>query len=371
MKKTLLRIVFLTIILLLSIYLKSFAQGTFNFYAKEGLKVKPGETIEVPLYLDGIKLDGVEKNLLSFSGTIEYDINAFELIPYEDGSIVKVNEDVTSYEYEVRVGTQSMKKTIKSMDIKYNASTKRITASITDDAVDLIVKNENSGASNTYENFMDLYINKVIQVGTIQIKAKDNAESGNYVCKITDLKAENGEFEVESVEKETQIYIIPKDTGTKNTIEEDASNEERDVIINKEASKKAILKIEVSKDGKKITITPDEVNGAEISAITNKNKELDWDGEKFVFDSEPNMIYEFFIYGADGSCLGNEFVKTIIKEEDNKQEENKQEENKKEETPAKENEKKSPQTGDKIYIAVAILSLMLIAVIATTIIKKK
>ena len=345
MKKTLYRIVFLTILLLFTIYLKSFAQGSFDFYVKEGLKVKPGETIEVPLYLDGIKLDGVEKNLLAFYGTIQLDEKVFEIVPYADNSIVKFSSELTQY----------------GIEAKYTASSKQITALIDYNHIESMTNSEIQN-SNAY---MNQYLNKAIQVGTIQVKAKESAEGGNYTCKITNLNAENGEFEITAVDKQTQIYILPNDTGDKNLIEEDINEEERDVITNKEASKKAMLKIEVSKDGKKITITPDEVNGAEISSVTYKNEELDWDGEKFVFDSEPNMIYEFFIYGADGSCLGNEFVKTIIKEEE------KQEDNKKEETPVKENEKKSPQTGDKIYIAVAILSLMLIAVIATTIIKKK
>ena len=353
MKKIIAKITFISIILVLLFSLKSFAESTFRFKIPDNVKLDAGEVTEIPIYIDSVNIEGVEKKILDFYGTLKYDKNVFELIPYQTGnnnSVVKINDELQNY----------------GMEIIYNAETGKISTSLNLDFTrNMINKKEQNKGDEV--NFLNGYI----EIGTVKVKAKENAKPGDYEFTIADAQANNGEFEVEIGNPDTTIHINePQKNAEINPIDNSSDEINHNDKTTEETSKKAILKIEVSKDGKKIIITPDVENGALISAITYNSRKLEYKDGSFVFDSEPNSVYEFFIYGADGSCLGNEFVKTIIKEE-NKQEGSKQEDNKKEETPAKENEKKSPQTADKISIAIAILSLMLIAIIATTIIKKK
>jgi hypothetical protein len=198
------------------------------------------------------------------------------------------------------------------------------------------------------------YLNNMLTLGTMRFKAKEDAEVGDYPLFISNVEANNSEFTIKGYEESTQVTIY-KDEKEQEEAPEQGKDESNYNIVNKGAnSKKAVLTVEVSKDGKSITIAPDEVNGAVIKAITYNDKELSKENGVFVFESEPNKIYKFLVYGLNEGYLGNKYVSTAveIKEESN--------EDKNEESNKSKNEEKSPQTGDTFYFVSATLIIAVI-----------
>lgn len=339
MKKIITKIVLVSIFLIFAISLKSFAESTLRFYVKDGVKVDSGETVEVPIIIDGIDIQGIEKKIFSFSGTLNYDETVFELVPYQDGeksSIIKINPELEDY----------------GIKLKYNDTDRVITTSLDYDYINEMVASKND------ESIDVKYLYNYVQIGTIKVKAKDGAKPGDYLVTISNISANNGEFDILGYNNETKIHINEIPQKIVNDI-----NDDNDESVNKQTIettdklKKPNLNIEVSKDGKQIIITPDEEKGAIVNAITYRGKELEKKDGKFIFSSEPNNAYEFFIYGADGVCYGNEIVTTIV--DVNEEDENTTEENKTEE-----NIKKSPQTGDYIAGVAAVLHVVTIAACA-------
>lgn len=339
MKKIITKIVLVSIFLIFAISLKSFAESTLRFYVKDGVKVDSGETVEVPIIIDGIDIQGIEKKIFSFSGTLNYDETVFELVPYQEGektSIIKINPELEDY----------------GINLKYSDTDRVITTSLDYDYINEMVASKND------ESIDVKYLYNYVQIGTIKVKAKDGAKPGDYLVTISNISANNGEFDILGYNNETKIHINEIPQKIVNDI-----NDDNDESVNKQTIettdklKKPILNIEVSKDGKQIIITPDEEKGAIVNAITYKGKELEKKDGKFIFSSEPNNAYEFFIYGADGVCYGNEIVTTIV--DVNEEDENTTEENKTEE-----NIKKSPQTGDYIAGVAAVLHVVTIAACA-------
>ena len=340
MKRIITKIVLVSIFLIFAISLKSFAESTLRFYVKDGVKVDSGAIVEVPIIIDGINIQGIEKKIFSFSGTLEYDETVFELVPYQNGdnsSIVKVNPELEGY----------------GIIIKYNNADRTITTTLDYDYISEMVASQNGN-----ENINVQYLNNYIQIGTIKVKAKEDAKPGDYLVTISNISANNSEFDISGYNNETKIHVneILEDI-TNNVYDDNDESVNKQTIETTDKLKKPNLNIEVSKDGKQIIITPDEEKGAIVNAITYRGKELEKKDGKFIFSSEPNNAYEFFIYGADGVCYGNEIVTTMV--DVNEEDENTTEENKTEE-----NIKKSPQTGDYIAGVAAVLHVVTIAACA-------
>ena len=363
MKKTYIKIIILSIVFMFMACINSFAESSFRFMFENGKSVNPGEIVEVPIIIDRINIDGAEKKIYSFSGVIEYNTDIFELVPYveQDGeNYLKVNTELKDY----------------GIDVVFDSESQKIKTSI--DAGYFFGRTGGDSIN---------YLNNYIEVGTMKFKAKENATKGEYSLFIKDIEASNGEFIIKTTSDYAVLYINGEEESDDAVAENETDKSASNKIVNNN-NKKVVLKVEVSEDGKKITITPDEVNGEKIQVIKYKNNELKKENGKFIFNSEPNMIYEFFIYGVDGECLGNEFVKTIIesskddgkksdesKDEnsDNEKDKNNEENNNQKEDSNKNsnsNEKKSPQTGDYLYIVIAILVLCIYGFVIVYTIKK-
>lgn len=337
MKRIIRKIIILSIFIIFAISLKSFAQSGFRFYIKEGVKVDPGETVEIPIIIDSINIEGIEKKIISFNGTLEYDKDVFELVPYQDGNeqyIIKLNPELNDY----------------GIQVLYHQDTGIISTTLDSERTgEFTNRMQNTGNTNIE------FLNNYLEIGTVKIKAKEAASAGDYSVTITNIEGNNTEFNIYSSENYTKVHIneIKSDDTNKQDTNENSDKSNKGIIDNSKTVKKAILKIEVSKDGKKITITPDEEKGAKILTILYKGKELIKEDGKFIFESEPNDVYEFFVYAEDGTCLGNEFVTTIVNEEEGTNDETEKEDTTKNEE--KEDGKKSPQTGDMVFVIVGIL----------------
>lgn len=334
MEKRISKIIVLTIIFIAALFMvsiKSYASGSFKLYFQDHLEADPGETLEVPIFLDSVNIEGVEKKMISFRGTIDIDESAFELIPYTEGdnsSIVNVSSNLETY----------------GLEVSYNPENKHINGLLERSALSSVTNTEN-GTEYEYE-----FVNELIQIGTVKVRVKDDIEGGNYKFKISECEGVSGEFEITGISTDTTIAVELKNTGEKNEITEESNANRPETQLNSD-TRTPKLTIDVSKDGKRITITPDEVNGAVIEAIKYKNTVLARENGSFVFDSEPNRLYEFFIFGVGGKCFGNEYVTTVVNEEE-KTEENKD----------SKNETKSPQTGDYIAYTVAALQVAILAI---------
>lgn len=334
MEKRISKIIILTIIFIAALFMvsiKSYASGSFKLYFPGDLKAEPGETIEVPLYLDSVNIEGVEKKMISFRGTVDFDSTAFELVPYTAGdasSVLSINDGLERY----------------GLDVSYNADNNHVNGLLEPSALRTVTNTEN-GTEYEYD-----FVNELIEVGKVKVKVKSGIEGGDYRFTISDAEGVSGEFEVVGINTNSTIHVALSNTGNKNEIADESSANRPETQLNSD-TRTPKLTIEVSKDGKRITITPDEVNGAVIEAIKYKNTVLAKENGSFIFDSEPNKLYEFFIYGLGGKCFGNEYVTTVVNEEA-KTEENKD----------SKNETKSPQTGDYIAYTVAALQVAVLAV---------
>lgn len=341
MKASIRRIIIISIFMLLAFCVKSFAASSFEFKFQEGVKVQLDQTFEIPVIIDNIDIEGVEKKLTYFSGTVNYNDTVFEFLECED-----------LYD--------------QGIVVNYNSETQKISTTID-------VSNWNG--TNT---------DNLIMVGKMKFKVKPNSTPGKYDFCISDIEASNGENSVQATYKVVEVEVKGNEEPAVAPYVDDSTDKANKLVESDDGtSKKAILKIEVSQDGKKITITPDEENGSKISSITYKNTKLKKEEGKFVLATDPNMAYELFIYGADGKFLGNQYVTTVVQKENNndaketdktKADGSKADGSK--EDGSKEinndNVKKSPQTGDYIIIAVGTLIIMLsIIVLTRTTVKNK
>lgn len=307
-KKIIIRTLVISIILIFAISLHSFAESSFRLKFKDDNKIKAGETIEIPIIVDNINIEGVEKKIFTFSGKVEFD--------------------------------EETKQILTSLDKEY---------------LDKV------NAGTVEENNMK-FLNNLLVLGTMKFKAKEDAKVGSYQVYISDVKANNSEFTIKPTMELTQINIYEDEEKEDEKPEVGKDQSKYETNNNKNGSKKAILTIEVSEDGKNITLAPDEVNGAVVKKIKYKNTELAKENGVFVFESEPNNVYEFLIYGLNEGYLGNEFVSTKLAKEDN---------NKRDENNGKKNEEKSPQTGDTFYFVSATLIIAVIGLGASVIKKNK
>ena len=331
-KKLIIKTLVISIILIFTISLQSFAESSFRLKFQDGTKLKAGETIEIPIIVDNINIEGVEKKIFTFSGKVEFDEETFELVPYEiDGEekFFKPSEELADY----------------GLLVRYDEETKQIVTSLEKEYIDKV------NAGTVEENNMK-FLNNLLVIGTMKFKAKEDAKVGSYQVYISNVEANNSEFTIKPTMEFTQINIYEEAKEEQEKPEAGKDQSKYETNNNKNGSKKAILTIEVSEDGKSITLAPDEVNGAIVKTIKYKNTELAKENGVFVFESEPNNVYEFLVYGLNEGYLGNEFVSTKIKaKEDN---------SKKEENKGDKKEEKSPQTGDIVYLAGAMLIIAVI-----------
>ncbi len=354
-----------------------------NCYADSSCKIRfedkrvatVGETIEIPVSISTINMEGIEKNVAYVNCKIECDENAFEFVAFDDGTYMKANEGLDEY----------------GMTILYDNETKTISTAVNGD----YLSRTNKESSTAYKN-----------LGTFRVKVKSDVVPGNYELRITNIVVSNGDEFIDVADQITTVKV----NGEEENVEQETYTTDSEIEVNEqepEAQKEANLKIEVLDKGTKVKITPDEVNGAEIGYIMLNGKKLEKEGNSYVFSSEANNVYIIYVYGKSGYCLKNFYISTDVDEEGNptKDEENNpsddknSQENQSENNDKKNNEAeevnndskgkndeekdnsttndvkqqekttKSPQTGDFIITAVGVLYMAVSLCAATYIIK--
>ena len=325
MKKIINKITFISIILIFILSAKAFASSSFRIMFQDGNGAKEGEIIEIPIIIDSINIEGAEENIYYFTANLEIDEDALELVAYDNDEYIKVNEELKDY----------------GLEISYNAEEQKIKTGFSQQLINKLSDEDDSSNIKALNNYLE--------IGTIKLKVKDGVEPDSYLIGITNIEGGNSEIYLDANDGYSFVKVYEDEEEQEEVADKGEDESKSETIVVEDEKKKLILTIEVSEDKKLITLAPDEVNGAVVKTIKNKDTELAKENGVFVFESEPNKIYEFMIYGLDDGLLGNEYVSTIIEAEE------------KETTPedkkdsGKKNEEKSPQTGDEIYVISAIL----------------
>jgi len=345
MKKILIKIIFLVLFCGIFAIVNSYASDSFKVSFGDSIEIDAGESVEVPLTIENISLEGQEKILLGFECEIEYDEDIFEIEYVSANGLNDYYSDET-HQYVCNV-------------VNTNASLTNIT-----------------------------------DVAIFKLTAKENIESGVYYITFSNLEAGNDEKTVVEGTYVTTVYV--------NGIESEETEEEEESISNvgnieelASVYKELIAEITVNDEGTEVTIVPDEINGAEVSSVVVDGNNLTKNDGKYVFATEPNEVYMIYFYGSNGAFLGSKYVLTVVDEdytgditnptkedtedgqeenneenkEDNTKDENKSDneqesKNDTKEDSTKQNVEKSAQTGDNIIIAIATLIMATAILIA-------
>lgn len=346
--KKLLKLSIVALIFQIFIMTNVFANETDNFrvHFEEGLSVNDGESIEVPIILDNIDVNGVQKGIVALNFKFEYDNTVFELEKFDNDSYFMLDEELDT----------------KLSGARFNEEVFKVVLQF-----------------DTQE-----YITERTVLGKIKIKAKEGVLSGNYELSITELEGGNEDSNIEVGSYITKLYV-----NGDNLIEEEVNQEYNDKLVGTTVKLESIeqkelkVSIEQNEDGSEIRIIPDNVNGAEVGKVLIQNDEVENKDGVFVAKIEQGKIYEVYFYGVDGNYLGMEIVKTsdntVKEDEDNLPENDKDnvleddkdnipeedKDNTSEEKPNNQDKEdtNSVQTGDNIYIIINILMLMVMGLI--------
>lgn len=332
MRKGLVRIIskilILFIITELIVTVKAHAETSFILSFKPDAVCNMGETVEVPILLHDIDIEG--SGLIALSCKIEY-ADELELVEIDDGEYFRLNEELESY----------------ASRVEFNPDTKILSFSL---------------SSNYFLNVSSSF-SDYVEFGTMKFKADDNIYSGYYEVSITNI--EIGNITIDNTYSSILVNGLERrdHEDVNNSVNKESSLE----TIRQSSEKEVILDIDVSSDGKKITITADEDNGVPVGYIVVDGQRIDLKDGKFVIETEPNSEYEVYVYDTNGNYLTKKYITTYIEQNNN----NNNKENKEEKESSSKEEKKVLKTGDYVLIAAGVLGICLVIIVIVVIIKKK
>lgn len=310
MKKVLLKLFCLVILIGLIYPIYSRAETTFNVLFKEGLECDVNNTVEVPIYIHAIDIEG--SGVIAFECTISYDTDAFEMVSmgddyFEPNSTLEDNGARYTYNNDSKVLCLSL--------------------------------------SQAYFDYVASSMSEYTEIGKIKLKAKDGTLTDDYYVGLEGITIGNDSIG----SNYTKIHV----NGADNTNEEVDNTIEREssVVIKRFGEEREpILDINVNQEGTVIVLIPDEVNGVPVGYLMVDGKKIEKQDGKFVILSEPNKEYEIYVYGENGQYLTKKLVTTYIDDIAKSNEEQK-------------TEKKSLKTGDYITIAFTVIALSSVAIV--------
>ena len=358
MKKYITRIILFIIICAFAILpINSFATSTLKVSFEQGYSAKPGEVIDIPIILSDVNMDGKQKGLIDFACNINVD-DVFEIIKNND-KYVSVNEDNKKY-----------------IQTSFDSNNKKLIFNVSGDFF--------TDKGNSLKSY--------IEIGTMKIKVKEGTKAGEYNVKIQNIVGENGEASVKGADTSTKIRV----KAEKTTEDDDDNSQTPGKVTSKLMyfweQGEAKLYVIQNETGTQVTIVPNEENGAKIGKIIVNGKEIQRVDGKYVIDTEFGDTLDITVYGEDGKFL---MSKTYIVINDEVYENNfgsveegansstgkthstnRNSSSSGQEAGNKGNKgtdspKASPQTGDVIFVSVAMLTLASAVLIATQIIKKR
>lgn len=275
MKKVLFKLFVIVIFIQACIVTNVFAADSFRVKFQEELSVKAGETIEIPIIMDNIDFNGIQKGVIAFSCKLNYDNTVFELVEYDDNNTFKINEDIELY-------------------VQYN---------YTNESNKLVVQ-----FSNSYFNeFGGKYVDSALEIGKIKIKAKEDILSGAYSLSITEVEGGNTDTIINVSDYESKLYVI----GTEiiEQTKEDENNAIGQTVNGTQENKKIVVSITQNDEGTELYVKPDSEEGIEISKIVVENNEVTLKDGVYTAKVVPGGIYKIHLYDKNGGFIGTQIVK--------------------------------------------------------------
>lgn len=268
------KIAFIMILLFLYVSINVYATDGFRIRLQEELSVKAGETIEVPLVLDNINLDGVQKGINSFSCTLNYDKSIFELVRFDDDSLFYIGDDLIMY-----------------VQNTFNEENNRLVMQFSD---------------SYFNEYGGEYVDKYLEIGRIKLKAKDDAKTGIYNISVTDVEGGNLEKTEYVSNYESKIYVIGIEEGKKEIITEENLLSQK---TNEEVSKKEIIvEITQNQNGTELYIKPDIENGIVIGKVMLGNNQLTEKDGVYTAQVDAGYTYTIRLYDCNGEFIGTKVV---------------------------------------------------------------
>lgn len=333
-KKILLKIILILIFIFMFSNIKTYATNSFRVMFQDGMSVKSGETIKIPLTLDKVSFDGVQKGVIGFSCNINYDEDVFEYIEFSENNL----------KYENIVGEKV--ELVDMWECKYDEDNKSIVFYLGEE----------------YLTYCLDSLNDYSIIGYFTFKVKDNTKSGEYILSVDNIKGGNEDISVSGTGAQSKVIVDGMDENIQN--KEDIINTKYEKQDNTITQNEKPIKIQIkqSKSGKKVLIIPDEENGIQIGKVIVDNEKLTKIDGVYSFASKVGVPYEIKFFDIYGELLctrtiitnstSNDEVTTIDTEIKEKNKIDYAEEQ------GNNNENKSPQTGDFVYIAVGILGIL-------------
>lgn len=331
MKKTIFKIIILAVLLEVLMRVSVYASSSFRLKFEDGKQVDAGDVVEIPVIIDQVLMDGVQKGVLAFKGTVDYDSDVLDLVAFDSGEYFQIDEDIRRY-----------------ASASYEEGSK------------LLFYNLNTN----YINDIKDSLNEYTVLGKMKFRANEDAETGNYEITIKDIQVTNDEVSTEGYSETTLLHINGAEQENPVIPDDDDLDSGAKRIVNERDEKDQKLAIEVNEDGTLMLITVDQVNGAKVAYIVVDGKKLDKKDNKFAMVTEPNKTYLLYLYDENGNYIGKEYVNTFIEDKSSDENDEKEKEQKNE-------NQKRPKTGDMIMLSVATLIIFGYSGLALYLVKKK
>ena len=183
MKKIIKKITFISIILIFVLSAKVFATSSFRIMFQDGKGAKVGETIEIPIIIDSINIEGAEKNIYYFTANLEIDEDSLELVAYENDEYIKVNEELKDY----------------GLEISYNAEEQKLQTGFSQQLINKLSDEDDSSNIKALNNYLE--------IGTIKLKVKDGTKPDSYLIGITNVEGGNSEIYLDANDRYSVVEV--------------------------------------------------------------------------------------------------------------------------------------------------------------------
>lgn len=338
MKKILFRVLLIIIFIISLLGVNSYARENVEAKFEEGIEVDAGEYVLIPLYVYNIETNVAQQEILWLKTEINYDENAFDAedseFTVDDAFLVKNTDGAIEKAY---------------LRSTYNVESKILVISI----------------EPSYTEDLSGKLSEFNKLGTLKLKVKDGIKTGDYMVATTKVSAGNDDVSsISGYGNKTNIHVkgVEEETEENNVTVEKEKNTE---IIEKEGFKKAKLSIEINGDKTEVTITPDEVNGAEIGKIEINGQEIEKNSDnKYVFEIEKDVLYYVKAYNKEGAIIYNDYIMVNDDSDDTEKDDGEKSENK--EDSKDDSIDNSPKTGDYIAIVGSLICISGVACVFAT-----
>ena len=272
MRKIVLKVCSLLIVVMLLLSTKIYAarNSSFSIEFQQGIELSENEAVEVPILMNGIDFEGLQKGILAFSFQIEYDTDNLELEKYPAPSQNKpasyfkqTGEEISSYQF-------------------------------TDSTLAF------AGSFNTSD-----YQDEIVEIGRIKVKAKANTPNGKYTISIKKIKGGNDDITVEMEDFNTYVYVKynDEDIAEEETIVETTTAKGEKETTELGTTKTVVADIDQNDNGTRIYITIDAEKSTPVKKVLIDDKEMEFTDGKYTAETEPNRVYKIYYYDENGDLI--------------------------------------------------------------------